>query len=99
LNERFERGGPFDAQDTYQSSRTPKERSVSLLLDEFAPNFHQAVRDAVERTRAGNEQETATFSTTVESVKKLLLTITERIEETEDRPKVIRRLLDEYFRG
>jgi hypothetical protein len=41
----------------------------------------------------------ATFSTTVESVKKLLLTITERIEETEDRRKVIRRVLDEYFRG
>ena len=76
-----------------------QQKITTVMLDEFAPNFHLAVRHAVERTRAGNEQEIATFSTTVESVKKLLVTITERIEETEDRRKVIRRVLDEYFRG
>jgi hypothetical protein len=44
-----------------------QQKITTVMLDEFAPNFHLAVRHAVERTRAGNEQEIATFSTTVES--------------------------------
>lgn len=67
-------------------------------IETFAPNFHQAVRDTAEQARTRNEQELSTFLSTVETVKKLRTAIEDRMSEAEERRKVIRRVLDKYFR-
>lgn len=68
-------------------------------IDTFAPNFHQAVRDAVVRARAANQTEAATFLSIVDGIKKLCNTLARRITEAEERRKVIRRVLEQYFQA
>jgi hypothetical protein len=68
-------------------------------INAFAPNFHQAVRGAAERAKAAYDREVAGFLSTVEGVKKRCSALRGRITEAEERRKVIRWILEQYFRA
>jgi len=56
------------------------------------------VRQKAQDTFNANEREVATFLTILESVKRFRTIIADRINETEARRKVIRRVIDKYFK-
>jgi hypothetical protein len=66
-------------------------------IDEFAPNFHDAVRSKAQQVLARNEKEVAAFLAIRDGVRRLDETIKERIGEATARREVIRKVVEKYL--